>query len=81
MAFKFLKQTNKGKFGVSKDQILDPRISRIEEKYANFCPKFLDLYASKSNNKLIQFEGRLSIKLACCIISTFSSLAPSVTQY
>ncbi len=50
MALKSLKHTNKGKYCVSKDQILDPRLSRIEEKYAKFCPKFLYLYASIYDN-------------------------------
>jgi hypothetical protein len=46
IALKSLEHTNKGKYCVSMDQILDPRISQIEEKYAKFCPKFLDFCAS-----------------------------------
>ncbi len=35
---------------VSRDQIFGPRVSRIEEIFAKFGPKFLDLFASIYGN-------------------------------
>ncbi len=46
MVWKALKHTVKGRNHVPCDKIFDSRISQIEELFAKFLPKFLDLYVS-----------------------------------
>ncbi len=56
-----LKQTYKGKYLVSQDQILDPGISQIKDWSAKFCPNYSTYpqvytvtYTSSSNRMLFE---------------------------